>query len=166
MTRDISKLMDAICEGWAKCLPPPYGDGEFSAAIDGMTDCNRFVHFVCVQMGYKKFLRPGGTIPILANEMFDYMVSHQGEWQELLDLSAQWYANQGVIVIAAWKNSDGPHGHVCIVRPGVLGTSEHWNSNQVPKVANVSSPQFCRIDRGANYAFKSRPRYFACKEMV
>lgn len=166
MERDIPLLMDAICEGWSKCLQPPYGDGSFSSAKDSLTDCNRFVHFVCNKLGYTKFLPEGATLPILANQMFDYLVEHPDEWKEVDGKIAQWHANVGAIVIAAWKHPEGAHGHVCIVRPGRPGSSGKWNSDEVPKVANVSTPDLCHIDRAANYAFGTPPKYFALKSLL
>lgn len=158
---DAFKLFDAICEGWTKCLPQPYGDGQYSSEKDGLTDCNRFVNFVCARMGYEKFLPAGQALPMLANAMVDHMAAHPDEWQELNSgQTAQYYANQGLVVVAGWTNPEGGHGHVCIVRPGVMGSSGKWQSTQVPKVANVSRPEFCRIDRGANFAFDQQPRYF------
>ena len=158
---DVAKLVDAICEGWTKCLPPPYGDGTFSSAQDGMTDCNRFTNLVCQRMGFTKFVSDGQHEPILANAMVDYMTAHPEEWKPVSGHNAQWYANLGVLVIAAWKNPTGGHGHVCVVRPGELTSSGHWNTSDVPKVANVSVPGLCRLDRGANYAFPDEPKYFA-----
>lgn len=159
------KLIDAIMEGWTKCLPYPYGDGTFSSAVDGMTDCNRFVNLVCQLLDYGKFVREGQTMPILANEMYDIMLSGN-DWKEVDGKTAQWYANTGALVVAAWKNPTGDHGHVCVVRPGELGDSHYWKSEEVPKVANVSRPELCRIDRGANYAFSEQPKYFALKSMM
>lgn len=164
--QDVSKLIDAICEGWTKCLLPPYGDGEYSSAVDGMTDCNRFVNFVCQKLGYRKFVKDGQTEPMLANEMVDYMQTTDYEWKEIGGYTAQWYANLGELVIAGWRNPTGGHGHVCIVRPGSLGASDHWHSDQVPKVANVSDPDRCRIDLGANYAFSTEPKYFVMTAAV
>lgn len=162
---NIAKLFDAICEGWTKCLVGPYGDGTFSSANDGMTDCNRFVDFVCQAMGYTKFVPEGQRMPILANAMYDLMLGGD-DWKQVNGSSAQWYANLGAVVVAAWKNPDGGHGHVCIVRPGNLGSSGKWQSASVPKVANVSGPILCRIDRGANYAFSEEPLYFVLKAMM
>jgi hypothetical protein len=158
-----AKLNDAITLGWTKSLPHPYGDGSFSSAVDGMTDCNRFVNLVCQAMGYTKFVREGQVMPILANDMFDEMSKPEGDWKELDGAKAQWYANTGALVIAAWKNPTGSHGHVCVVRIGELGDSHNWKSEAVPKVANVSRPDLCRIDRGANYAFSEEPKYFGLK---
>ncbi len=157
-----AKLNDAIMEGWTKCLVGEYGDGTFSSAIDGMTDCNRFVDYVCQKMGYVKFVPDGQRAPMLANAMFDFM-NESEDWKELSATGAQWYANLGGVVVAAYKNQDG-HGHVCMVRLGEFATSGKWKSDTVPKVANVSHPSLCRIDRGANYAFGDPPKYFGLKE--
>lgn len=163
----VAKLNDAITLGWTKSLLHPYGDGTFSSAVDGMTDCNRFVNLVCQAMGYTKFVRAGEVMPILANDMFDAMSQLGGDWKEVTGAQAQWYANAGSLVVAAWKNPDTGfnkgHGHVCVVRVGELGYSHNWKSETVPKVANVSRPDLCRIDRGANYAFNEEPKYFALK---
>lgn len=166
ITRDLPLLIDAICEGWTKCLVGDYGDGTFSSAIDGMTDCNQFVNYVCQRLGYTKFVPAGQRLPILANQMVDYMLENHKEWWELSGLATQQFANLGVLILAGWKNPSGGHGHVCVVRPGKLTTSEKWSSSDVPKVANVSVPSLCRIDRGSNYAFSNPPAYFALKEMM
>lgn len=162
----VAELLDAIMLGWTKSLPHPYGDGTYSAAVDGITDCNRFVNFVCQAMGYDRFVKEGQSMPILANEMFDEMSKPGGDWKEVDGSGAQWYANTGALVVAAWKNPDGGHGHVCIVRVGELGNSINWKTDSVPKVANVSRPELCRIDRGANFAFSEEPKYFALKETM
>ncbi len=165
--RDVPLLVDAFCEGWQKCLVGDYGDGTFSSAVDGMTDCNRFVDYVCQKFGYTKFVKEGQRLPMLANEMVDYMLAHDKEWWELSGLVAQSFANQGVLIVAAWKNPEGGHGHVCIVRPGKPTNSGKWPGEVVPKVANVSVPKLCRIDRGSNYAFGEKPPlYFALREMM
>lgn len=163
MDNNLPLLMDAICEGWTKSLTGPYGDGTYSSADDGFTDCNRFVNYVCEKLGYRKFVPLGQNLPILANAMFEYMCKHPDEWQEVDGLKAQEYANAGCLVVAALDNKAG-HGHVCVVRPGTLTYSGKWLDGEVPKVANVSTPALCRIDRGANYAFREPPLYFVLKK--
>ncbi len=164
MDNNLPLLMDAISEGFHKALTDPYGDGTFSSADDGMTDCNRFVNYVCEKLGYRKFVRSNGRLPILANDMFAYMTLKIEEWAEVGGRVAQELANAGCLIVAAQEGK--PHGHVCIVRPGTLGSSGNWNSTEVPKVANVSRPDLCRIDRGANFAFSKPPRYFALKNQI
>lgn len=165
MDHNLPLLMDAICEGWTKSLTGAYGDGTFSSAVDGFTDCNRFVNFVCQKMGYHNFVPIGQRLPMLANSMYRYMVSHPEEWHEVEGSEAQDFANRGYIVIAAQENPIGS-GHVCIVRPGTLTYSGKWLDSEVPKVANVSIPNLCRIDRGANFAFSDKPQYFVLKKFA
>lgn len=165
----VTRLLDVIVESWTRCLPKPYGDGEFSPK-DGSTDCNRHVHQVCsTYAGYAKFIDQSKASIMLANEMIDTMTAHPEDWMLLPDgKMAQWHTNQGGLVIAAWKNPTGGHGHVCPVFPGSLGTSGKWgigaNDPAVPKVANVGPEERCRLDRGANYAFGEIPRYFLLKQ--
>lgn len=161
--KDLPLLVDAICEGWTKSLTGVYGDGTFSSAVDGFTDCNRFVHYVCDRFGYKNFVPLGQRLPMLANSMFRYMESNGDEWFEVDGANAQRLANMGGLVVAAQENLNG-HGHVCVVRPGTLTYSGKWLDSEVPKVANVSVPNLCRIDRGANYAFSDKPQYFVLRD--
>lgn len=163
----LPELIDAICLAWTKCLPPPYGDGAFSSAIDGQTDCNRFTQMVAeMAFGYVKFKR------FNANDMVRYMSDHPEEWMELSDGSvAQFHANNGALVIPGWANPNlADHGHVCVVRPGQAEPSGSWGieTASVPKVANVSIPNYCKIDAKASYAFgpNRRPRYFVLKSTI
>lgn len=159
----VSKLNDIIISAWTKSLEKPYGSGEYSSAKDGATDCNRFVNEVCLRYEYNKF---NG---MLANQMFDSMISN-GDWIEVEGDAAQYHANNGAVVIAAWKNLTGGHGHVCMVRPGIAEPSSSWEiiEPKVPKVANVAIPELCRLDRKASFAFSKDkiPKYFALKSMI
>lgn len=165
MDNNLPLLVDAWSEAYQKSLTGPYGDGTFSSADDGLTDCNRAFNYCCEKVGYKKFVPLGQNLPILANDMYRYMGDHPEEWLEVDGADAQAYANAGCLVAAAQENKAG-HGHVCIVRPGVLTYSGKWLSAEVPKVANVSTPSLCRIDRGANYAFRDEPQYYVLKKFV
>jgi len=153
----VAKLTDAILEAWTKCLKPPYGSGEFSPD-DGSTDCNRFVHEVCVRLGF------AGFEGLKANKMFEFM-KNDDHWLSVSGATGQYYANLGGLVLASWKNPDQTKsGHIAVVRPGMATTSDQWNVNtkDVPKIANVGPAQTCRLDRGANFAFgkDSKPTYF------
>lgn len=165
----VPKLIDVILTAWTKSLHPPYGTGEYSSILDGMTDCNRFVYEVLANYGYKKFWDEKEKRPILANQMFDLLVSN-GDWIEVSGDIAQFHANTGALVVAAWKNPSGEHGHVCMVRPGIAEASSTWGVTEpmIPKVANVSRPYLCRADRKASFAFSinSMPSYFVKKDMV
>jgi hypothetical protein len=152
----VPKLLDAILEGWTRCLLPPYGDGEFTPT-DGVTDCNRFVAYVADKMGYKRLA------DFRANAIHDFIAEPSNGWSKVSSFSAGEYANRGCLVIAAWKNPNpNLSGHVAIVRPGNLETSSKWKYDipTVPKVANVGPLERCRIDRAANWAFGDEPSYF------
>lgn len=160
MEANIPRLIDAICEGWTKCLQPPYGDGEFSAAVDKQTDCNRFVNFVAERMGYT------GLAGIRANDIVDHLKANKSNFLEISMESAKFYADKGYFVVAAWKNPDATKsGHVAVVRPGEAVTSNKWGVKEpkVPKIANVGPVERCRIDRAANWAFGEQPIYFVMK---
>ena len=154
-------LIDAILESWTKCLQPPYGDGTFSPE-DGQTDCNRFVNLVCFKMGYE------GFAGLLANQIYDKL-GKERYWSVTDGENAIYYANKGLLVLAAWKNPNPEKsGHVAVVRPGNGGTSAKWGYKTplVPKVANVGPAKSCRLDRGANWAFGEEPKYFVLKAVA
>lgn len=156
----IATLMDAILESWTHCLLPPYGSGLFTPE-DGQTDCNGFVNMVAQKMGYDGFKPDGARWPMRANEMRDKMFDAI-EWQLVSGTSAQYYANHGYLVVAALKNPDSTQsGHVAVVRPGMMTTSNKWAIKipGVPKVANVGNSDQCRLDRGSNWAFGKMPEY-------
>ena len=99
---------------------------------------------------------------MLANDIYDKL-TNDIEWSDIVGTSAQYYANHGYLVIAAWQNPNRQKsGHVAIVRPGMMGTSKKWGIRipGVPKVANVGVEDSCRLDRGANWAFGKTPNYF------
>lgn len=150
MTPEI--LLTAVYPAWSKCLPSPFGDGTFSPT-DSTTFCNEFVQMVCGSLLYKKF------DGMLANEMAQYMANHQNEWTAIAGSVAQIHANVGGLVLAAWINQDGPHGHVDVVIPGIAVESGKWN-DVAPIVANVGGIGLCFIGKGANFAFAQEPRYF------
>lgn len=163
--KSIPKLVDAICEAFEKSLP----GGEF-AASDAVTHCNEAVNFVAKRMGYAGFDDLRTAAPddaILANQMFDLMAKSP-DWLEVDGVVAQSHANVGALIVAAWKNSSGVHGHVAIVRPGNCAYSAKWGNQppqppMIPKVSNVGKAELRFIGRGANWAFGDPPKYFAWK---
>jgi hypothetical protein len=94
--------------------------------------------------------------------MIDIMANLEGKWLSISGANAQYHANQGALVIAGLKNNDG-HGHVCIVRPGIIQHSNTWQA-EAPRVMNVGKTVF--IDKKASFAFKEIPQYFVLKEMI
>ena len=79
------------------------------------------------------------------------------EWNPIALGLAQDAANNGQLVIAGMKAD--PHGHVCVVRPGIAGTSGHWVGAVVPKVLNIGETNF--IGKGLNFAFQEIPQIWA-----
>lgn len=117
------------------------------------TYCNKAVNYVCGGMGYGAFLE------LTANEIID-TIATSNEWR-LIDIpDAQRAADEGVLVIAGWRNTQpGGHGHVCMVIPGNLAYSKKWQA-YCPAVANVGKENF--IGRGSNWAFDKEPFYWRC----
>lgn len=153
------KLIETICQAWSRCLPPPQSDGAFYPVGD-LTHCNEYVETVLAEYGYLKMAG------LMANQMGDYLSLHTDDWLNVDGAVAQSRANEGGIVIAVWKNPTGGHGHVSLVFPGRLGSSGHWKTNSVPKLANVGALEFCRIGIGANWCFHDEPRYFVLKGTI
>ena len=156
---DNSALVDAILEGWHKCLKEPYGDGDFTPE-DGVTDCNRFTNCVAEKMGCTDLKG------LVANQIFAFLSNDAPGWSKVTGFAAAEYANQGCLVVAAWRNPNPKaSGHVAVVRPGRPVTSTKWKhaTPGVPMVANVGPADRCRLDRGANWAFGEEPSYFVWK---
>jgi hypothetical protein len=160
MKADIPKLIDAICDAFAMSLP-----GEKWAPDLISTYCNEAVNYVACKMEYFGFCRNlvlEKWEAVMANEMIAIMEKPDYGWLSVSGTNAQYHANKGVLVIAGLKNPDG-HGHVCVVRPGVLQHSNSWQA-EAPKVMNVGKIVF--IDKKASFAFKVIPQYYVLKEMV
>lgn len=161
-------LIDAICEVFEKSLP----GGDF-AEKDGVTHCNEAVSYVAKKLGYLGFDAVWTANPddaILANRMFDLMAKSP-DWMQIDGIVAQSHANTGALVIAAWKNRAGLHGHVAVVRPGMLTYSSKWGNQppqtpRIPKVVNVGKAEYRFIARGSNWAFGDEPSYFVLKETL
>lgn len=158
MNDRIAVLMDAIFSNWMNCLLPPYGNGTLSAEVDHQTDCNRFVIGVVHAYGYR------ALDGMNASQIARFLATSP-DWMNVPGTSAAFHASKGALAVAAWENLDGPHGHVAVVVPGVPVTSGKWGyaSPSVPKVANVGTPDKCKLGVGANYAFGPEPKYYALK---
>lgn len=117
---------------------------------DGETFCNVAVAYIATKMGCTELSG------LLANDMIDYFSAKPDSWETIDLKNAQNMANQGSLVIAGHK--DIPHGHVCVIMPGIAKTSGHWNA-QAPACINVGREVF--IGKGLNYAFKEIPTLWA-----
>lgn len=146
-------LSDAVHEAMMFGMP----DDKWAPKA-GVTHCNEAVNYVCERMGYKKFRG------LLANEIFDQLQTN-GDWHDVTPEASQYHANSGALVVVAWKNPAGGHGHVCVVCPGIAEKSESWGYF-APKVVNIGATNF--IGKRASWAFgpDHRPKFFALKSMI
>lgn len=114
----------------------------------GATFCNFGLNLICQHMEYT------GFSDMVANEIYDKCVKVHAE------ISASWaeeYAKSGELAIAAQRGD--PHGHCAVIYPDDGVFSGKWRM-QVPLCANIGIT--CGV-MGANYAFKTPPKYFAIK---
>lgn len=140
---DLWTLIDACCEAIEK--------PEFKPTSN-VTFCNLGVSYVAWKMGLLDF--QGKT----ANQIIDHMITHPEHFRQI-DLSeAQTEANSGKLVLAG--QSELPHGHVCVVRPGNEGYSGNW-VRPAPKVLNIGKINF--ISKGLNYSFSQIPLLWVWK---
>lgn len=115
---------------------------------DGVTYCNFGTDFIARAMGFTGFAK------MLANNIVDRM-KNAPDFAVVDADSAQSLANDGRLVVAGLK--DSPHGHCAVVAPGSTLYSGKWRE-PCPMVFNVGvQNRLC----GANYAFGSKPTYYA-----
>lgn len=112
------------------------------------TYCNQAVSDIATRMGCKDF------VGLTANDICDFM-SASTNWSETPLEKSQQLANQGSLVVAGLK--DSPHGHVCLICPGIEKSSGHWNA-QAPAAMNIGKTVF--ISKGLNYAFIDVPKIY------
>lgn|SRR3990167_5497678 len=112
---------------------------------DGMTFCNQAVNFIAEQYGYTKYKG------LLANQMIDLM-RQDHHWQSVGLGEAQAAANRGELAVLGIQEQ--PHGHVCVVRPGVAVKSGKWQ-DQAPIVVNIGVAN--SWDKTANFIFTTKP---------
>lgn len=144
--KNLPRLLSACYEG--------INNVEFRPTQDGRTFCNEFVNSVAVWMGYQDFEK------MLANAMIDHM-SSSPDWSVTPLEKAQFLANTGSLLIAGLK--DEPHGHVCVIAPGLETRSIHW-SMSVPVCANVGKDVF--IGKGLSWAFRQVPMIYAWRQSL
>lgn len=142
--RDLFTLLDAI--------HLPLNRPEYRPE-NGVTHCNGYVNEVCSYIGFKAFEG------LLANEMINLMETSD-QWTETAMEKCQFLANQGTLVIAAFK--EDPHGHVAVVCPGKEKISGRWGV--VPSIANVGKEVF--IGKGLSWAFSSMPKFYALRSSL
>ncbi len=140
--RNLYKLIDVACSVYDIYTASEYDNTK------GTTYCNLAANEIADRYGIHDFQDK------MADEIIDFIVSSD-EWSEVPMDKAQDLANQGTLIFATLKEE--PHGHICLVRPGVSKTSGHWG--MVPCVMNIGKNNF--ISKGLNWAFSECPKLYA-----
>lgn len=110
-----------------------------------VTHCNQFAQAALRQMGVPA---PGGN----ANAMNRAFNRGDHGWRRVSAAEAQRMANAGHAAVASWANPTGVHGHIAIVRPGVMGEGG-------PRIAQAGGTNF--NDGSARRGFgRHTPQYF------
>jgi hypothetical protein len=120
--------------------------------MHGETFCNDAVTIIAERCGYR------GFNGLEANDIIDLMI-RTPEWNPVALGLAQDAANSGQLVVAG--QTAQPHGHVCVIRPGVAGVAGHWPGASVPKCLNIGEENF--IGRGLDFAFRNIPNIYVWK---
>jgi len=148
----MAKLFDAICENFMNAMPghpwAPETVQNNDKTLTLVTHCNQFVSGIANSLGYTS----------LSNRTADQICAYvltSPEWTNIQWDVAQSHANNGAFVIAC--QSANPHGHVCVIRPGVPLPSGHYG-HPAPRCANVGGEVF--MDKTVSYAFRQEPQYY------
>jgi len=110
-----------------------------------VTHCNQFAQDALRQMGVPT---PGGN----ANSMNRYFNRQQDGWHRVSASEAQRMANEGHAAVASWSNPTGGHGHIAVVRPGVLGQGG-------PRIAQAGGTNFNNGSVARGFG-RHTPEYF------
>lgn len=184
--RDRNELIDAILMAYDNpAYRPIVEDGKLK------TFCNIAAHEIAYKMGCADLYDADHGRPKTADEIYDFMVSHSDssnpntfDWQEIQCATLQpdfheiaftgiqFQANSGTLIFAVQSSRalGGEHGHICVIRPGVMKNSGKWG--KVPVCMNIGGENFIAIAQsgvmkglavGINEAFKQLPRFFAWK---
>jgi hypothetical protein len=144
--RNVPLLVDAICEA--------YDNPRFKAEADGTTHCDATVDYVLRKYGVNDFSGDewmANTIIQAMRRMTKFKrVDGSKEAQEL--------ANQGVLVIAGLEAQ--PHGHVAILRPGLMEFSGSWKKD-APKGMSNGSLAATTMAKKFSFVFRTEPEYYA-----
>ena len=106
---------------------------------------------VGVNHAFKSLTGSSELSGLRANEMYDQMtISSNFTPVQITEVQA--LANQGEIVIAAWKNPSGASGHVALAVPGESAASGTWAGQSAKSLGGI--PKF--MDTGVNTRTSSR----------
>lgn len=149
--KDRNLLIDAICETYDRSVIRQE-DGKDTKGMfypdNGKTYCNMALNDVAIKIGCNELTG------LMANDICD-LVSASPNWKKVEMKDCQSMANIGTLVIATQRGT--PHGHVCIIRPGVEKFSGRYG--KVPSVMNVGKD--VAISKGVNWAFRDIPEFYA-----
>jgi len=113
MKEAAQKIIDKINEVIVrKDVQPGFPDANGNTNV---TWCNRGAHYIATELGFDMtpFLEPRGIGWTNANAMYQNALKNAAE---ISGVTAQEFANNGYLVLAACYNPKGP-GHVAIVCP-------------------------------------------------
>ncbi len=178
--KDRNELIDAILVAYDNpAYKPVIKDGKVVT-----TYCNIAAHEIAHKMGCTDLFDVDKQRVRMADEIYDFMVAHPEKWQEIQCVglqpdfrdvafqAIQFQANSGSLIFAVQssKNLGAGHGHICIIRPGVMKNSGKWG--KIPVCMNIGGDNFIALGQkglmmglpvGINQAFVQLPRFFAWK---
>lgn len=185
MDRNI--LIDAILTAYDNPFyKPVFREGKIVE-----TFCNIAANEIAQKMGCDDLFDHEHKRERTADEIYDFMASHSDSknpgtfsWQEIqcatlqpefrdVAFSAiQFQANSGNLIFAVQSsyNMGSEHGHICVIRPGVMKNSGKWG--KIPACMNIGGENFIALAQngvmkglpvGVNEAFIQLPRFFAWK---
>lgn len=178
--KDRNELIDAILTAYDNpSYRPVMKDGKIVT-----TYCNLAANEIAQKMGCNDLFDPKLNRARTADETYDFMVANPDKWQEIEVLSLapdlrdeafaaiQFQANSGSLIYAVQSsyNMKAAHGHICVIRPGVMKTSGKWG--KVPACMNIGGENFIALGQkgvmkgfpvGINEAFQQIPRFFSWK---
>jgi hypothetical protein len=155
------------------------------------TYCNIAANDIAQAMGCTDFFDDTHKRARTADEIYDFLAAHsdpktldkflwqeiqcatlQPEFRDVAFQAVQFWANSGTLVFAVQSsyNLSAPHGHICVIRPGVMKNSGKWG--RVPACMNIGGENFIALGQrgvmkglpvGINEAFVALPRFFAWK---
>lgn len=144
------QLIEAICETYDKVW---LGEKEL-APNHGVTYCNFAAMAIANAMGCSDLDDK------LANDIAT-MMEASADWMPIPMAQTQELANQGSLVFAIAKAA--PHGHICIIRPGIAEFSAKWGT-RAPAAMNIGKD--CFISKGVNWAFQAPPDFYVWKRSL
>jgi hypothetical protein len=154
ITDQIAKLLDAISDNFMQAINNRKWAPTVNEDMTLTTHCNQFVDGVARAMGYFSFWVPNQSSPMDADSICAFLLTSP-DWTNITWDVAQDHANNGALVLAC--QSASPHGHVCVIRPGVAQPSGHFG-HPAPRCVNVGATVF--LDTDVAYAFQTEPQFY------